>query len=51
MTLVQFHILQIEYWVPTIHIVLHEDTDGLDTSAVEIKLVICPLPPVSESLF
>ena len=38
-------------WVPTIHVVLHEDTDGLDASAVKIKLVICSLPPMSESLF
>ena len=50
-TWVPFHILQIEYWVPTIHVVLHEDTDGLDASAVKIKLVICSLPPMSESLF
>ena len=42
--MVPFLILQIEYWVPTIHVVLHEDTDGLDASAVEIKLVICSLP-------
>ena len=43
---VPFHILQIEYWVSTIHVVLHEDTNGLDTSAVEIKLVIRSLSPV-----